>query len=103
MSGSQTGSLVLISIFAVFLAVIFIVSPQKKKPSKAFMIIIGYSLIFMGFGLLTACLTGKDCLKVLTEEDAGGFGRAYSAGLVFFLAGVLFGFKQLITWLFHKK
>lgn len=103
MSGSQTGSFVLIAIFAIILAIVFSVSPQKKTPSEAFLIIIGYSLIFMAFGLLTACLTGKDCVKVLTQEDAGGFGRAYSAGLVVFFAGILFGFKQVITWLLHKK
>lgn len=84
MSSFQTGSFVLIAIFAIILAIVFSVSPQRRKPSKTFLIIIRYSFIFMAFGLLTVCITGKDCVKVLTQEDAGGFGRAYSAGLVVF-------------------
>lgn len=103
MSGAQTGSLVLISVFAVLLAIVFSVSPQKARPLKTFLAIIGYSLAFMAFGLATSCLTGKDCLKVITQEDAGGFGRAYSAGLALFLAGMLFGLQQVILRLWHKE
>jgi nitrogen fixation/metabolism regulation signal transduction histidine kinase len=102
MTGSQTGSFVLILIFAVFLAIVLCVSPQKKTSSKTFATIIAYSCLVMAFGLVTACLTGKDCMRVITQEDAGGFGRAYSAGLVLFLAGMLFGAKQVVSRLFRK-
>lgn len=96
MSGPSTGGWILVSMFATILAIFLSAISTKEKSFKVFLKMMIYGVGCVIFGIATACVTGKDCLDVILLKDAGGFGRAYSAGLVLILAAILFGAIQLV-------
>lgn len=97
MSGVQVGAWVLTLVFSFFLSLVFLFS------SKARVIpIFRYGILFIVFGVVLSCLTGKKCVDVLTLEDAGGFGRAYGVGLAVVIAGSILALKNLVVWIVKR-
>lgn len=74
----QEGLLLSILLLGLGLAIVaHIASERGLSVPRILLYGVGCSI----FGLVTACLTGRECLDVLMLKETAGFGRAYVAGL----------------------
>jgi hypothetical protein len=97
-TSSQQGLLIVIFLFAGAISVIAYLAKDRNLSLSRILIFGGGCALF---GLVTSCLTGRDCFDVLFLKDTAGFGRAYVAGLIMvastpfvLLLRVLFGKSQ---------
>jgi hypothetical protein len=76
---SQQGLLIAVLLSAVVISVVAYLAKERALSLPRILIYGGGCALF---GLVTACLTGRECLDVLLLKDTAGFGRAYVAGLI---------------------
>lgn len=74
----QKGLLLSILLLGFFLAVI---AHLTKERNLSVLHILLYGAGCAIFGLVTACLAGRECFDVFLLKDTAGFGRAYVVGM----------------------
>ena len=75
-------SLILVAGFILGVLLLFVKNHVGKKLIKS-----GLILVFIG--VMTSVMFGKDFIEVLLLIDVSGFGRAYIAGVVLLIAGII--------------
>ena len=98
MSHIQVFNIFVILFVGLILPIFHFFTPMKRTNSLKVTALGGVCSIF---GIAAACMTGKNCLEVVTLIDAAGFGRAYVFGLGIVLAGVLIGLAKYFNEM-HK-
>ena len=87
MNPVQLFHLSVILVVGVILTLLYYIQ-KKKNPHKASGIIVSGFLCSV-FGIVAACMAGKECNEVALLINTGGFGRAYVVGLGILLSGSL--------------